>query len=155
MRTAGAVLGSRTIASRLVTAAVLAGGLAWSATTSGCAQGRAMSDAAGGPRDASGMDAAIDFPDAALPDAPGLDAPFTDDAFVATMDAGSLDAAAPRDTGTDAWSPDAGRCTGTMCGGRCVDTTRDPMHCGGCDRPCSLPFASSTYVASRCTVATC
>ena len=125
------------------------------ASAMGCAQGRGMSDAAGGPRDAAALDAAIAFPAAAPPDAPGLDAPFAEDAFAAAIDASALDAASPRDAGSDTWSPDAGRCTGMMCGGRCVDTTRDPMHCGGCDRPCALPFATATCVASRCTVGSC
>ncbi len=134
--------------------------LALSAIASACAQGRGPLDAGSGGRDApSGPDAPFEFPDALVLDAPGLDAASGElDALTPTSsDAGSSDAAG-RDAGSAMivdGGRDAGRCTGTMCGAACVDTTRDPMNCGRCGMVCSLPFATATCVASRCTVAAC
>ncbi len=41
--------------------------------------------------------------------------------------------------------------TSELCGGSCVDTSRDPLHCGGCDRPCaSAPNAIATCTGGSC-----
>jgi hypothetical protein len=40
---------------------------------------------------------------------------------------------------------------GSLCGGECVDTTRNVAHCGGCGRPCP----SSEYGRASCTAGTC
>lgn len=107
-----------------------------------------MSDAGTGQEgDASSADATIAFPDAFALDAPGLDATGLDAASLDAAPEPSLDAAPDRS--------DAGRCTTTMCGTTCVDTTRDLANCGGCGRICSLPAATASCVASRCTVASC
>jgi hypothetical protein len=37
----------------------------------------------------------------------------------------------------DAGVPDAFVCTMTVCGTQCVDTTSDPLHCGGCGMACT------------------
>ena len=38
-------------------------------------------------------------------------------------------------SGSDAAAPDSGTCT--MCGGACVDTSTDVLHCGACSRACA------------------
>jgi len=73
----------------------------------------------------SAPDASPDAPADALPPPP--------------PDAAPLDASdAP-----PVWCP----APGAVCGGGCVDTSRDPAHCGGCERAC---LNGTACVSSRC-----
>ncbi len=56
----------------------------------------------------------------------------------------SLFDASPPDAGV----PDAYVCLETTCGTACVDTTSDPLHCGGCSMACMT--AVQNCVASDC-----
>ncbi len=124
--------------------------LAWLGVIAlGCAQGRTADehpDAHASSRDAGSVSAidarADDFPDAARDPV---------DASSGGPDASPtlLDAA----PGLDAFSPACA--PRTRCGEACVDTTNDPLNCGACGRACSLPFATATCVAGRCSVARC
>ncbi len=59
------------------------------------------------------------------------------------------------DTTTDMCELSCGGGT-ELCSGMCVNTDLDPLHCGGCDIPCSLPNTTSAFCASgACGVATC
>jgi hypothetical protein len=52
----------------------------------------------------------------------------------------------------------AATCSGaasTLCGGACVDTTSDVLHCGGCDQPCARPHASTRCTGGGCAVTAC
>ncbi len=98
-------------------------------------------------------------------DAGAIDAPATDsandapdvgtvDADAAPADAGATDASRDADAapGVDA-SHDAGGadacCSGTTCGGACVDLTNDPNNCGACGNVCA---PTHTCVAGSCTI---
>lgn len=73
----------------------------------------------------------------------------------AGLDAGRSDGGGSPDAGRDAGSSgqsDAGgpvSCANgqTTCGGSCVDTTRDPAHCGGCDQACA---SGQTCESNQC-----
>lgn len=114
----------------------------------GCAQGRTGEvpmDGSLGQRD-GGLGSRSDAGEA-FPDAPwgGPDAgPLALDAAPLGGDAG------PRE---DAYSLSCA--PRTLCGGACVGTNSDPNHCGGCGQVCTLPFATATCVAGRCTVERC
>ena len=44
-----------------------------------------------------------------------------------------------------------GHVVSTQCGSQCVDTTKDPTHCGSCTKACAAPAnASATCTASVC-----
>lgn len=57
-----------------------------------------------------------------------------------------LDETYKRDAGA-ALSGERDGATCTMCGSRCVDTTIDPAHCGGCERACA---GESACIAGAC-----
>lgn len=60
----------------------------------------------------------------------GDDSAASSDASVTFADSGTPDARPPID---------APPCTGTVCDGLCVDTSEDPLNCGGCGMECDSP----------------
>jgi hypothetical protein len=117
--------------------ALAAGVVVWAASL-GCGGGTNGPASHDGGRDgdsAIAMDAAADAP--ITPDA-AADAPPLDAAVDVPPDAPPdvreqlLDAAEPCTEG--------GTCAGSgmCCGGVCVDVSKDPRHCGACDRTCSV-----------------
>lgn len=148
--------------SRTALAVTLASGIvALGGAQLGCAQGRSMLDGGPGGLDARGEDATTSFPDAyaedaPLGDAPGLDAPATD-AFVPGVDAFSRDAFVPgtdafaRDAGSDAFAPDAYRCSctsgacTTSCGTSGTRVCTDP-----CAPICAPPVESCNATDDDC-----
>jgi hypothetical protein len=101
----------------------------------------------------------------------GSDAPATTDAGTPTGDSGGgTDAGneatttdAAEDGGSDATPPDAGPecnaatpCSGTLtcCNSHCVDTTKNPSHCGGCGIACTAGTQFCNGVACKETVLT-
>ena len=118
------------------------------------------------PEGDAGMDAPLDAPDR---DVPGLDARDTGQADVpmdgfVPLDApsdGGVDAPtdsgvdAPRDSGVDAPIDPCSLCTATQmcCGGVCLDTESDPLHCGSCDACAAAPRSSPTCNAGTCELA--
>jgi hypothetical protein len=43
----------------------------------------------------------------------------------------------------------------TLCGGACVDTATDLLHCGACDRPCARDHAATRCIAGACMLGAC
>lgn len=97
------------------------------------------------PGDVAGLDGSGGAgPDAAPGDDPGRDAAGGDP----TAPDADVDPAADADAGADSCGggtcPPGTRCdhgecacpSGTLCTGECVDTRRDPLHCGGCEQRC-------------------
>src|SRR5207244_9062352 len=55
----------------------------------------------------------------------------------------------------DSCDTDAGSCTGAgkaCCGTLCIDTTRDPLNCGGCAKPCSTVNGAASCSLSTCSI---
>ncbi|MCC7541586.1 MAG: VCBS repeat-containing protein [Deltaproteobacteria bacterium] len=101
-------------------------------------------DAAEAPADALG-------PDASPADA-SIDAPPADGSTVdAPVGDGSVDAAPAIDAPADAGGDASDACSGTVCDGACIDTTRDPLHCGACDGACPTP----AHGVARCEASSC
>ena len=89
---------------------------------------------------ACGLDVVGDGSSDALPD--GAPRPPADGA--AGADGGGTGADAG-DTGVTA---DGATCSQTVCNGACVDTSKDPLHCGACSKPCATGEVCSN---STCT----
>jgi hypothetical protein len=101
------------------------------------------------PRDASAFDRAFDDAPRELSviDRATNDLPFVDRSEPPAPDIAPNDTAPPWDVRADA-------CTGTLCGGLCVDTRSDARHCGGCNRACVTP-PRVREGAVRCLASTC
>lgn len=95
-------------------------------------------------------DAATDVvSDGAVSDV-SVDAP-TDAVVVdAAVDAAMVDDA--RDASVDAATCATGL---TSCGGECIDTQRDPRHCGRCASVCAAANATASCTAGMCGYGTC
>lgn len=109
----------------------------------------------------AGMDATPD--DVAPPDSPPLDTgamPPLDTGAVPPLDTGTVPpsdtgvapvdtgVAPPLDTGVDA------SCGAlTRCGGACVDTRSDPLHCGACGNVCDTTNGRASCSGGACSIA--